>query len=844
MNLKIKIAALLLLCGSCLYVQANEKYANPALNKVKFEQPVKHAPLQLVENGKLNFAIVADLKADKSGKAIPSGKPLAKKRWSVTMAVDTLQRAFLRTVGAKPVVLAPDSPKLKDFRYKIWVGKSAYTDRQGIQIEKLRKEGFAVKTTADGVMIVGHDGNLIPGFYHDLDLDVCNDNGSVNGVYDFMERFLGMRFYYPGLGTYVPKIKDLQIESVAYTDAPVFYTRNFGQISKGFIKKGQKKGRSDRLSAGYWPWDDIEDDSRDYLRAYRAIRNTRFICSESPHPFKMQQAFPDKIETMFARDKNGKLYYSTKVYTDNYFDISNPEFTKLMVGAFKKFYDTNGKWNPIWGWYHPTPEYMCFGAVDTHKVIDNDFTRKYARKNPGPNSVMSEINSQFYLRLATELKKVMPDKKLAVLAYANYLYPPDTIEKFPDNLRVMACVGTPAYIRHPGYADFFKWIYESWNRKLSGKVIPYLYDPSYAPQGGLCYTLRGYFEGELLHKMKDYLDAENIFPCVSFKWDYYYSTYLIARAYWNPEFNADAALQEHWKLFFGEKSAKSLQKFYALVIDRWVNHYLPKLPVDKRCIPGLNYPLLYEKGFTIPVGKQMSALLKQAEADLPKNDKDARRRFLFFSMPWQKIINDIYAYNSMKVPSYQVKFGTAKVDGDLNDPIWKKAKVLPMRDAFYGKSTTGVYPEIRLSWNKQGIFVAVKAKAPYVKKTTLWGEDNVEFFLTTEGIKDKLFQFVLSSGGRSEDYFQSYNPPRGLDQAWTCAGWQKAVKSDAKGWTAEMFIPFRSMDEAKSPIPGDSWYGNFISNKVGQPTMSLAPTMGSNRNISTYSKLYFCGNCE
>ena len=110
MNLKIKIAALLLLCGSCLYVQANEKYANPALNKVKFEQPVKHAPLQLVENGKLNFAIVADLKADKSGKAIPSGKPLAKNRWSVTMAVDTLQRAFLRTVGAKPVVLAPDSP--------------------------------------------------------------------------------------------------------------------------------------------------------------------------------------------------------------------------------------------------------------------------------------------------------------------------------------------------------------------------------------------------------------------------------------------------------------------------------------------------------------------------------------------------------------------------------------------------------------------------------------------------------------------------------------------------------------------------------------------------------------
>lgn len=846
MNLKTTIFISAVLCGAVVYAQGSNKYAIPSLNKVKFEKTTaKHAPLKLVTNGKLNFAIVADLEADKKGTQIPSGKKVSKARWAAHIATSTLQKAFLRTVGVKPVILAPDSPKLKDYRYKIWVGKSAYTDRQGVKIETLRKEGFLVRTTADGVMIVGHDGNRIPGFYHDLDIGRCADNGSVNGVYDFMERFLGMRFYYPGLGTYVPEIKDLQIESVSYTDAPKFYTRNFGRITTGFVKKGKSVGRPDRLTAIIWPWDDIPNDSREYTHAYRAARNTRYICSESPHPFMMQKAFPDKLDIIFARNsKTGKLFYSPTVYSDNYFDISNPAFIKLMVDSFKKFYDTNGKWNPIWGWYHPTPEYMCFGAVDTHKVIDNEFTRKYQKKNPNPNNAMSEINSQFYLRLARELKKVLPDKKLAVMAYANYLYPPETIDKFPDNVRVMACVGTPAYIRHPEYKKFFEWVYRGWNRKLSGKVVPYLYDPSYFPQGALAYTVRGYFEGELLHKMKDHLDDENIFPCVSFKWDYYYSTYLIARAYWNPEFDVNAALDEHWELFFGKKSAKSLKKFYALVIDRWVNHYLPGITkIEKRCIPGLDYSVLYQKGYNISVAKQMTKLLKQAEKDLPK-DRDARRRFLFFSMPWQKIINDIYAYNSMKVPAYQVKFGTVKVDGDLNDPAWKKAKVMPMREAVYGRAAKEGIPEVRFLWNKKGIFVAVKAKAPYVKKNRLWGEDNFEFFIMPEGIKDKLFQFVLSSSGMNEDYFQSYNPPRANDSNWTCAGWQKVVKSDAKGWTAEMFIPFRSLDDSKSPIPGDNWYGNFVSNKVGIRTMSLAPTMGSNRNISTYAKFYFCGNCE
>ncbi len=839
----MKLSAILLLpLFSCVLLSGVEKYAVPSLNKVKFNSPAKHPPLALVQEGKLNFAIVADLKADQSGTSVPSGAPLKPNRHSAHIAVKALQKGFFRTTGQRPVVLAPDSPELSRYRYRILVGKSSLTDQLHIDIEKLPKEGFVVRTYSGGVAIAGHDGNRIHGFYQDIDLDICVDNGTVNGVYDFLERFLGIRYYYPGLGVYIPEIRNLEVTPVAYSDYPKFYTRNFGNLANGFLKKGQKKKVTAGYSPSVWPWDDIERDDGDFKHAWRATRNSRFVCSESPHPFRMAKAFPDKIETMFARDRKGKLYYSPSVYTDNYFDISNPEFISLMADCYRKFYDSNGKWNPIWGWYHPTPEYMCFGPVDTHKIIDNDYTRKFARRNPDRNSFMSEINGNFYVALGNAVARVLPGRKLAVMAYANYLYPPETVEKFPDNIRVMVCVGTPSYIRHPGYAAFFREMYDGWNRKTEGKAIPYLYDPSYAPQGAISHALRGYFEGEFLRKMASGISDEDLFNCSAFHWDYYYSSYLIARAYWNPDFDVDAALEEHWSLFFGEKSAQHLKNFYSLLVERWVNHYLANLEVIRRCIPPIDYNCLYQKGFPRKIGQELEKHLELARRELKPG---AERRFAFFAMPWKKILGDIYAYQNLKIPAYSVKYGAVEVNGRLDDPAWKKARILPLRDAFYGEiHKERRDPEVRLLWDKSGIYLGMRSPAPYQKKGKLWGEDNFEFFLSPGQTKDKLFQFVLSSTGQYEDYLTTFDPPRPSDVLWQCKGIRKAVVSTEKEWCAELFIPFTSLENGEAPVPGDAWLGNFVSNRTDSPASSFSPTLGVNSNISTYAKFYFAGNCE
>ena len=66
-------------------------YANNALNPVKFAEPAHHAEIPLIKDGKPNFVIVRDLRAE-TGRMPREWK-------SVTLAVEALQDALMRTTG-------------------------------------------------------------------------------------------------------------------------------------------------------------------------------------------------------------------------------------------------------------------------------------------------------------------------------------------------------------------------------------------------------------------------------------------------------------------------------------------------------------------------------------------------------------------------------------------------------------------------------------------------------------------------------------------------------------------------------------------------------------------------
>ena len=90
----IKTTLFLLFCGALALSGADLK--SKALLPVKWEKSASHAPLKLVENGKLNFAVVYDEKTEP--------KKMLKQRKSARIAAYTIADAFERTTGKAPLI--------------------------------------------------------------------------------------------------------------------------------------------------------------------------------------------------------------------------------------------------------------------------------------------------------------------------------------------------------------------------------------------------------------------------------------------------------------------------------------------------------------------------------------------------------------------------------------------------------------------------------------------------------------------------------------------------------------------------------------------------------------------
>ena len=115
---------------------------------VKFEKKPVHAPVRMVENGKLKFAIVADLQAEKRMRS------KNKTELSITPAIEILKEAIRKCTGTEPAVL--DVKDAAKAQFLIVVGDNEITRKNGIDVTKLPPQGLAVKTqfrikmTADG----------------------------------------------------------------------------------------------------------------------------------------------------------------------------------------------------------------------------------------------------------------------------------------------------------------------------------------------------------------------------------------------------------------------------------------------------------------------------------------------------------------------------------------------------------------------------------------------------------------------------------------------------------------------------------------------------------------------
>jgi len=160
---------------------------------------------------------------------------------TVRFAADEMTNFLSRTLGAAvPIVSRAGGTAVP-----IFLGDSAASRTAGLDVRTLAVDGFAIRVTDRAVFISGVDdpaadlaavvrGGRIDGPPAAGVIRHCGQHGTLFGVYEFLERFAGCRFYFAHpLGTIVPRKGRLELPPGTVRCEPKWTMRNIYLVGDG-----------------------------------------------------------------------------------------------------------------------------------------------------------------------------------------------------------------------------------------------------------------------------------------------------------------------------------------------------------------------------------------------------------------------------------------------------------------------------------------------------------------------------------------------------------------------------------------------------------------------------------
>ncbi len=741
------------------------------LNPVRFKAAPSHPPVVLAQGGQA-MAVIACGDKDLSEQ------------------VKQLQSMIEKATGAKLPIVEKAGKEAA-----IIVGDCEEAAGAGLEGAKMPVEGFAIKTAPGRAYIVG------------------NASGRKWGVYEFLERFVGVRWYFPpaDIGLSIPSAKTLALDPVWLEDAPVFRNR---YEYPPYMKPIQQFLRSENS----WP-------------VKIAVHQPAGL-GESP--------LKDKCPEIFQQQSDGTRNFGVLCY-------SNPRTLEVFLEHIQCYVD--GK----------LPDYAKgkaynLGIVDkavTVSPADIDLAcycpecRRLWDDKGGQSGSASRVMATFVDRLAREIEKRWPDQGFTVifLPYKNYQAAPEGF-KFPGNVEVqicgmpgMACYKEPA-IRDREQANIDRWV-EISGRKIQG------WDYSCWPAD------KTYAAYQYPHVVKDFYVRNRDKTVGSFingtadHWPrQHISLYCWLKCQWNPDFNVDAAVDTFCERMFGS-AAKSMRELVGMQIDCW----------EKSTWPGGRFSAkgVYESSFPRETVKKMEEIFQRAREEA-KDDTLVMKR-LDYCAPalndFFKESKDLGEGTGLK-PLKAVKVGEdPTIDGRLDDKAWELAEAVPFVKADgkdFGKAPD--YPtELKAVWTLTGITFGFRMSEPEPDKLVtkngghdngaLWWDDNVEIFLDVTGRKEgEFYQFIINANCDIWDSKQK-------DNTWECNGVKCKSFRGKDFWSLEVFLPYSAFPETtvKTNGPPVPWAGNFTRHRIssGPREYQRMNTLGSkvSANLADFAPISF-----
>ncbi len=724
-----------------------------------------------------NFEIVADKKSS----------PAAK------FAAQELSLALGKVFQAKiPVVEQPTGNKIE-----IHLGNWTLANTVGIKANELDRDGFVIKTIGNKILIIGRDD-----FKQDPRKSTkgFGDKGewaTLFGTYDFLERFAGVRYYFPGdLGTVIPQKKEIALPAVNIYDRPDFLERRFNDYD--YNKKPSRP---------YPGWDSQLNWLRNRAETFY-IPNCHGIAYLG-YNFRFGKTHPEyfalnssnkRMMTPASKDPFGEqICFSSEIRNEIAADAVS--FLKNEPASVRGILRNNGK--PGWNHIHK-PGLPCFNIMpnDCAYLCRCAECQKHFTK--GPQAVSNYI-WEFFNDIARKVKAQGGEGYLTTMAYADYRPIPD--QAIEDNILVMLAIRGPWNEYIPSLRDHDVELLRKWNQKLGGKTWLWTYPGKYfGHMMGIPHTTPRAI-GSFIKRVHPYifgLYIECESDIVMFN---YLNYYVFGKLAWNPETDVDALLNEHARNLFGP-AAIPMKEFFDSIEKNWSK--LASKVVETSAGPKTIYPsdlILWTEVYSPKELKRLNDLFNQSEK-LASKDKLCLARIKLIRQemldPIMKEAKKFADTNSaLQAWSFYVPEGhlPIRVDGSLSDEAWKKAETFNL----FGLNGTPseVKTTVKFLYDKDFFYFGFECEEPMTAQMSaikrkrdakdVWKDSDVEVFISPDKDREHYYQLQVNAVGSFCDLEVSGGA---ANFAWDSKATVKTAMLSGKKWTAEIAIPRSSMKSA------------------------------------------------
>ena len=454
----------------------------------------------------------------------------------------------------------------------------------------LNNDGFFIKTESGSIYIDGG-----------------NDRSRIYGVYEFLERFVGVRFVTP-VNTYVPDLESLSVHELNIVEIPAFRQRNF--YNGTIFSDSQFQVRMRMYSDLSYPNENYGYES-EWCKKFKSDMHNAI-------EYVPYEIYGEQHPEFYSLKTNPGTKYIELCYTngiteegeiDDGMDVS---VAKIVLQSLKRYAaeSPNAKFFMIGKSDDRTAFCKCKTCVEreqkfggksgTMAVFMNAIAReieKWAKEEQGGR----EINVVFFAYQFTE----MPPTKIENGRHV----PVSELVRLEPNVYVRIAPISANYA--VGFADerqedFYKQVFEGWG-ELTDNLMVWDYTTNYSDYSWYMPNLN-YMQKNL----QFYQDRGTVYVMNQSSydtrgdWQSDLKLYLASKLYWHTNYDFTRLMNEFLLLQYGEIGSEYVRRFITLMEDHMAvkvgkGMKIATLPTEyDEYLQPQTYPLpLLEKGISL-----------------------------------------------------------------------------------------------------------------------------------------------------------------------------------------------------------------------------------------------------